>query len=127
MWLWILLIVLFVAVLVFLLLNFLGIVQMPSLGMSLPWSRSPPAEDQEQTELENLQQEKAVLTADLAQLSSRLQDKDAQIASLESEIQGLRSELDKIALQQENITSMASVYGKMDPQAAANILEKNAR
>lgn len=115
--------VLFVGALVFLLLNFLGIVSFSSLRASLPWSRSKEVEP-ELTELEFLKQEKLALEADLAQLSSRLQDKDAKISTLNSEIERLRAELDELVKEQENATAMASIYDSMDPKAAAAILAR---
>lgn len=113
----------FIAVLVFLLLNFLGIISISSLRSTLPWHQSP-AVKQELTEFEQLQREKRDLEADLAQLSSRMQDKDAEITALKSEIERLKIELEELAQKQESVTAMASVYGSMDPQAAAVILGK---
>ena len=117
------LVIALVAGLVFLLLNFLGIIHFPSLLSSLPWAKSSPAEPEE-TELDRLQQQKIALEADLAQLTSRLKDREAQIAALQKEVVSLKTELDQLMSKQENVAAMVLVYGSMDPKAAAAILGK---
>lgn len=123
-WLGVLLAVLFLAVLVFLLLNFLGVVSLSSLPRTLPWFQSPAVESEQIQQQEQLARENAGLQADLAQLSSRLQDKESEIAALQEQVERLQAELAELTRQEEAFAAMASVYGRMDPQAAAVILGK---
>jgi flagellar motor switch protein FliG len=114
---------LFIVGLAFLVLSFLGVVRPPSILSNLPWVASSPMEPEE-TELDQLVRENEALLADLNLLSQQLRDREVEIAALQQEVTSIRSELNQMMLKEENVAAMIPVYGSMDPQVAAAILER---